>query len=71
MGGPPQPGEDQDVCVTISGPSEGASKPDVDAFADQFRRFKAEIKDLRARYPLLKVTAKKICYRKKDATKGF
>jgi|RhiMetdeSRZDD1v2_1073273.scaffolds.fasta_scaffold152911_3 hypothetical protein len=71
MGGPPQPGEDQEVVVSVTGPEKGDKAPDVDSFNADFKKFTTEVQDLRKKYPRLKVKVGKISYKKRDPQDSF
>ena len=69
MGGPPLPGEDQDVNITVTGPDK--SDQDVNTYNADFKKFVGEVQELRKKYPRLKVKVSKITYKKKDPQDSF
>lgn len=71
MGGVPQPGEDQEVVVSITGPEQNESAGDVSAFNAEFKKFTEEVQELRRKYSRLKVKVSKISYTKKDRDDSF
>jgi uncharacterized protein YukE len=71
MGGPPQPGEDQEVTVDITGPEEGTSEEGKATFRNSFEQWKKDIEQLRKKYANLKIKVSKIAYTKKRADDSF
>ena len=71
MGGPPQPGEDQEVTVDITGPEEGTSAEEQAAFRKNFEQWKKDIEELRKKYAKLKIRVSKIAYTKKKPDASF
>jgi hypothetical protein len=73
MGGPPQPGEDQEVTVDLDGPEDGASDKEKDDFKKSFEQWKKDIAALREKYAKLKIKIRvsKIAYKKKDPDESF
>jgi uncharacterized protein YaaN involved in tellurite resistance len=71
MGGPPQPGEDQEVTVDITGPEEGASEEEKATFKRNFEQWKKDIEELRKKYAKLKIKVSKIAYKKKKPDESF
>lgn len=69
MGGPPQPGEDQDVSVTVTGPDK--NDPSVGDYNNDFKNFVADMQALRKKYARLKIKVLKISYRKKSDSDSF
>jgi YbbR domain-containing protein len=68
MGGPPMPGEDQNVTVTVTGPDKGDNSSEYNS---DFKKFVDEMQALRKKYTRLKVTVRKITYEKKDRNDSF
>ncbi|HZP35368.1 MAG TPA: hypothetical protein VFE48_02635 [Methylomirabilota bacterium] len=71
MGGPPLPGEDQEVTVDITGPDADASPKEREAFEKSFNDWKKDINALRQKYGKLKVKVSKITYKKKNPDESF
>ena len=71
MGGPPLPGENQEVTVHITGPDAGASGAEKEAFKKSFEQWKQDIEALRKKYAQLKVKVSKVAYKKKNPDESF
>ena len=60
MGDPTEPGEDQEATIIIEGPPNPPDDASKAAFADDFTKFKDEVKALYKKYPRLKIRLRRI-----------